>query len=255
MVADCAGDLYNKDAIIQFLLPDEVSSIDKNEADAFIQGRVKALRDVVEVQFEVEHDDKTGSDKWVCPVTRKELGPNVKAVFLVPCGHAFSHEAIKEMKSNECVECGQVYDSQRDAVPLLPSSDTDKAFVIDRMQTLQGLGLSHSLKKASGSKKRKAKDGALKDGAEPEKYPQTSKSNQSRITDAHPTAQHSSIKNSATANVTAKVLDQEARKKQRIAAGNENIQSLYSKSNGNATYKNGDFMTRGFSIPANAKHK
>lgn len=249
IVADYSGDLYNKDAIIQFLLPDDVSSLDKVEAETFLQGRVKGLKDVVEIQFEIEHDDKNNVDKWVCPVTGKELGPAVKAVYLVPCGHAFSSEAIKEMKSSECVQCGQQFQSPRDILPILPTSEEDKSTVIERIEELKSLGLTHSLKKDKSSKKRKAKEvNGDEESAANGKNGETTKNGTSD------SAKSSGIKHSATANLTARVLEeQEEKKKRRLLNENENIQSLYTKA-GTDKNKNRDFMTRGFSIPANAKH-
>ncbi|KAJ9499670.1 Replication termination factor 2 [Exophiala xenobiotica] len=267
VVADYSGDLYNKDAIIEFLLPAEASSVDKQEYEKFIQGRIKGLKDVVEVQFEVEHDAQKKTDKWICPVTSKELGPNVKAVYLVPCGHAFSQEAIKEMKSEgKCVQCATPYE-ERDVVPILPSTEKEKAFVMERMDTLKSLGLTHSLKKASGSKKRKANgEGKIEPSTGLSEDTKENKTNG----ESKPVAANisrtgtpqsgtstprsaSGIKNTATAGLTARVLaEEEARKKRRRE--NENISSLYTKSDGQGG-RGRDFMTRGFTIPANARHE
>ncbi|KIW47876.1 uncharacterized protein PV06_00532 [Exophiala oligosperma] len=267
VVSDYAGDLYNKDAIIQFLLPAEASSVDKSEYEKFIQGRIKALKDVVEVQFEVEHDEKTKEERWICPVTSKELGPNVKAVYLVPCGHAFSQEAIQAMKSDgKCVQCATPYE-ERDVVPILPSTEKDKAFVIERMNTLQSLGLSHSLKKTSGSKKRKANGESkiepnITNASGPKEVKANGDTKAAAATNSRSATPHSGtstpkpssgIRNAATASLTARVLEEEeARKKRRRE--NENISSLYTKSTDRKA-RDGEFMTRGFSIPANARHQ
>lgn len=122
------GNLYNKDAILTYLLPSVTAdgSEDANggekegissmaDCNEILQGRVKGLRDVVEVQFEVDTEestsdssskspDKRSGERWICPITRKELGPNVKAVYLVPCGHVFAEEAIREMKGEVCLQ-------------------------------------------------------------------------------------------------------------------------------------------------------
>lgn len=120
IVSDSAGNLYNKDAILKFLIPsEEVEGISsKADCEEILQGRVKGLRDVVELKLEVdtEHID-TGaaknnnnngngrvSERWVCPITTKQLGPSVKSVYLVPCGHVFSEEAIREMKGDKCLQ-------------------------------------------------------------------------------------------------------------------------------------------------------
>ncbi|EXJ90271.1 hypothetical protein A1O1_03370 [Capronia coronata CBS 617.96] len=268
IVSDYTGELYNKDAIIQFLLPAEASSVDKDEYEKFIQGRIKSLKDVVEVHFEEEHDENAKTSKWICPVTSKELGPNVKAVYLVPCGHAFSQEAINAVKGDgKCVQCGATYE-ERDVIPILPSTEKDKALVIERMNTLKSLGLTHSLKKASGSKKRKA-NGELKPGSadEPRKHAKGNTVDGHSIVKPHngdgtanPQSGSSAprmstgIKDAATASLTARVLEEEAaRKRQR--QHNDNISSLYSKTSDKSKAKNRDFMTRGFSIPTDARHK
>lgn len=112
MVSDSLGKLYNKDAILQFLLPSE-DGASKADAEEFLGGRIRSLKDVVEVKFEVEKQDATAGahngarhrrEKWVCPVTRKELGPNVRAAYVSPCGHAFSESAIKEVAGETCLQ-------------------------------------------------------------------------------------------------------------------------------------------------------
>lgn len=82
----------------------------KADCEGVLCGRVKSLRDVVEVKFEVDENaaDAEGNKKrrFICPVTSKELGPSVKSVYLVPCGHAFSEEAVRETRSDKCLQVG-----------------------------------------------------------------------------------------------------------------------------------------------------
>lgn len=100
VVSDSLGRLYNKDSIIEWLLRGQEAF---GDGDEILEGRVKSLRDVVEVNFEsIEEDTKADSEnarseRWVCSISRKELGPGVKAVYIVPCGHAFSESAVKEV--------------------------------------------------------------------------------------------------------------------------------------------------------------
>jgi SUMO ligase MMS21 Smc5/6 complex component len=113
IVSDCVGNLYNKDAILEFLLPgDDAQGISsKADCEEILCGRVKGLRDVVELKFEVDtergehpsskHDRR---EAWICPVTAKQLGPSVKSVYLVPCGHVFSEEAIRQLKDDKCLQ-------------------------------------------------------------------------------------------------------------------------------------------------------
>ena len=247
IVSDHSGDLYNKDAIIQFLLPSEVSPVDKGEYEQFIQGRIRSLKDVVEVHFQVEADDTTKTEKWICPITTKELGPAVKAVYLVPCGHAFSQEAIKIMNAEQCSECGEAYQA-RDVVPILPSTDTDKGAVLKRIEDLRAQGLTHSLKKAPGSKKRKANQQSKHENKQ-EEPAEAEEASRSGVASVKPS---NGIKNSATADLTARVLEEEVSKKKR-KVDNDNINSLYTKKDDSGKKRDADFMNRGFSMATKAR--
>ena len=111
IVSDWLGNLYNKDAILEFLLPSDDSSVESSKADKekILESRVKSLKDVVEVKFHQseenpKEDSSSAASTWLCPVSNKALGPSVKAVYLVPCGHAFSETAIREVSSDTCLQ-------------------------------------------------------------------------------------------------------------------------------------------------------
>jgi len=263
IVSDCAGALYNKDAIIEQLLPkdDDVPTSILKEKEDVLQGRVNGLRDIVEVKFTVLKEGK--EEKWVCPITSKELGPNTKAVYLVPCGHAFSEVAIREVAGETCVECNEKYTSDN-VISILPIAKEEIARLADRAKALKESGLTHSLKKAPGGKKRKkgvevdeAKTSAT-NGRTAGELPEKFKTNVKEYIKSVPqsisgtsTPGSSGIKNAATASLTAKVLgEQEERNKRRKIGLNNNLKSLFSNAGYSAqTHKNGDFMTRGYSIP------
>jgi Rtf2 RING-finger len=260
--------LYNKDAILQYLLPAEATTIDKDEYAKILQGRIKSLKDAVEVLFETDTEHKSFGERWICPVTSKELGPAVKAVYLVPCGHAFSQEAIKEMKSEQCLQCNQSYEAEN-VIPILTTGKEESVFLENRIERLAAAGLTHSLKKAPGSGKKRKANGDVKaevkvEDVEPEKVVPVAVGAPSPVPrSATPQSGVSTpkvpygIKDAATASLTAKVLkEEEAKKKRRKMMGeNETLKSLFSKSGGGTKHKDGDFMTRGYSIPANARHQ
>ena len=137
---------------------------------------------------------------------------------------------------------------------------------MERIDTLRSLGLTHSLKKASGSKKRKANGDSKVETSTKDQQLQDSKPNgviKSVVADIPRSSTPQSgtstpkpsngIKNASTASLTARVLEEEeARKKRRRE--NDNISSLYTKK-GDDKNRRADFMTRGFSIPANARHQ
>jgi Rtf2 RING-finger len=268
IVSDCAGILYNKDAILEQLLPkdDDVPASIIKEKEDVLQGRVKGLRDVVEVNFTVIKESK--ASKKICPITSKELGPSTKAVYLVPCGHAFSEVAIREVAGETCVECNEPYTTEN-VIPILPRGKDEISKLLARANKLKEAGLTHSLKKAPGSKKRKKNadaDLSVKAGNVLELNGKTSTKGLSEKTKGRlvengsgtpqpgsgtSTPISSGIKNAATASLTAKVLDeQEERNKRRKVGLNDNLKSLFSNSGYSAqTHKGGDFMTRGYSLP------
>ena len=272
MVSDCNGLLYNKDAVLQYLLPAKASTFNREDCDKVLLGRIKSLKDVVEVRFEIDRDQPADRERWICPVTSKELGPAVKAVYLVPCGHAFSQEAIKEMKAEQCLQCGQPYDTDN-IIILFPSTEDEKSILQRRIDHLSDRGLTHSLKKVSGASKKRKADKIVKEEQEPAEVvpqstdfirsPATRSPNSTPIPRSTPpilptsTAKPSSgLKNAVTASLTAKVLEEEnERKRRRLVNGqNENLKSLFTKKDDKSKSGDSDFMTRGFSIPANARY-
>lgn len=246
VVSDALGRLFNKDELIKTLLPIDKPSeapINMEDREEFLaKADVKGLKDVVEVQFEDESEhDKLEEHKWVCPVTRKELGENTKAVYLVPCGHAFAETAIKQVDEEKCVQCNAPFASN-DVITIFPTDEIDIAHLTLRMKTLQERGLTHALKKAKKSK-------AIKQAG-------TSKVDSEAKRALNEASHTRGIQDAATAALTARVLEeQELRNKKRKAAKNENLQSLYSTGAASKLQKskNSDFMTRGFSIPAHQK--
>jgi hypothetical protein len=246
VVSDSSGKLYNKATILEYL----VEGARKEEAERETNGAVKSLKDVVEVKFEADDDvsvdsqqDKEVKSKkcaWKCPVTGDRLGPGSKAVYIVPCGHAFSGAAIKEVSGEKCLTCDIEYASN-DIIPINSVLDTDIARLSLRVKTLQEKGLSHSLKKASGSKKRKKRDEQGVEAAE-EKGAASAKVNKTTTEDVK-----DKINNSATASLTAKVMQQQEQAKKRKME-NENVKSLFSSRDQTAAMGNSaGFMTRGFS--------
>lgn len=273
MVSDCAGLLYNKEAVLKYLLGPEESTLNKEDCDRILQGRIKSLKDVVQVLFEVGTDQPTDEERWICPVTSKELGPAIKVIYIVPCGHGFSQEAIKEMKTGRCLQCNQPYESDN-IILLFPATEDEKNQLQNRIDNLSEKGLTHSLKKVSGSSKKRKVNRVVKDEQDTiEAISQTTGEAQPSGTHSQKSAPISrsmtpltatsapkvlnGINNAATANLTAKVLKEESdRKKRKVMNGeNETLKSLFTKKDDKGNLGDGNFMTRGFSIPASARYE
>ena len=118
-------------------------------------------------------------------------------------------------------------------------------------------GLTHSLKKATGSGKKRKKDGETETADVAPGQVSAANGHASKTIEVTERSSGTAppkggIKNAATASLTAKVLaDEEEKAKRRKLGTNDNLKSLFSS--GNSIQKDGDFMTRGFSIPAGAK--
>lgn len=153
------------------------------------------------------------------------------------------------------LQCNESY-AEENIIPILTTKEEDKKRLIARGHKLAEQALTHSLKKAPGSKKRKkhataeGTDATADVAEDASKQTSDVKSRSNTSTPVPNGASGNGIKNAATSSLTARVLAEENEKKKR-RKGNENIDSLFSKKDG--TSKNGDFMTRGFSIPAAAR--
>ena len=231
------------------LSSDESSPERKAKHDEVLQGRVQSIRDVVEVKFKEVKDEVTKQEKKICPITAKELGPNTKSVYLVPCGHACAELAVREVPSETCMECNEPF-LPRDVITILPVVEEDIKRMKDRMAKLAELGLTHSLKKIMGSKKsKKRKEHA--DGEDGEKAEKKQKpSDASRSGTSTPAG---GLRNASSASLTAKVLkEQEEKDRLRKLGMNNNLSSLFSKGSNGSKPTAGDFMTRGYSLPKKA---
>lgn len=141
-------------------------------------------------------------------------------------------------------QCNEPFTTEN-IIPILPISQTDKDRLEQRIQDLKSQGLTHSLKKAPGAGKKRKKTATVEEATAAEEPLES--------TQAKSEKPESKIKNANTASLTAKVLaEQEERNKRRKLGANDNVKSLFSNKNG-MDEKHFDFMTRGFSIPANAK--
>lgn len=119
------GRLYNKEAVIQYLLTRKDSP---NEDVAHIRN----LKDVTELKLTLKKADSskkssssalTGGEyvdnqdsRFICPVVGLEMSGKYRFCFIRECGCVLSERALKEVKSETCHGCGRPYEPQTDAV-------------------------------------------------------------------------------------------------------------------------------------------
>lgn len=233
IVSDGFGKMFNKAAVLDHLLTNlqcTDSLLDQPHS------HIKSLKDVVEIHFAHSSEDQ---QRWTCPITNKLLGPGSRAIYLVPCGHVFADSVLKEMNNgNRCLQCDVTYEID-DTIPILPVTESEQQRLAARMQRLGTAKSSHSLKPAHGKRSKKSKE----------------ERKRGLVEVAENDTGTNNIKDTATASLIARVLSEQEQKRRKLApAASANVKSLFSntdKLSGNG--RTGDFMTRGYSIPADAR--
>ncbi|KAK3181698.1 Replication termination factor 2 [Lecanicillium sp. MT-2017a] len=201
-VSDASGRLFNYETILQALMPSDETT----EFSAASLG-VRSLRDVVKIKF-----SKTG-DKWICPISMKEMGPATKCVYLVPCGHAYAEIAIKEIQEDTCPECSEPF-TETNVISILPTTKEETEKLQKRIESLKSDGLSHNLKKDKTDKKkkkRKAEHDSAENGQENHRR-NGDEGNKRNKKDAD--SRIEGINNSMAATLTARVLAEQDEKNQ-----------------------------------------
>ncbi|XP_067856831.1 replication termination factor 2 [Heptranchias perlo] len=140
IVACELGRLYNKDAVIEYLL-------DKSPEKCIIEtaAHIKSLKDVKELNLTDNpawKGDKanTKGDKYedlhraafICPVVGLEMNGRQKFCYLHACGCVFSDRAMKEIKSEVCHKCGESF--KDDDVIVLNGSKEEMADLRRKME-------------------------------------------------------------------------------------------------------------------------
>lgn len=119
IVACEMGRLYNKDAIIEYLL-DKSAERPNAEAVTHIRG-MKDIKDLIltdNPEWEGERRNAKG-DKYedncgmfICPVVGLEMNGKHRFCYLQTCGCVFSDRAMKEVKTAICHKCGDPFKNE-----------------------------------------------------------------------------------------------------------------------------------------------
>ncbi|XP_048352630.1 replication termination factor 2 isoform X2 [Sphaerodactylus townsendi] len=113
IVACELGRLYNKDAIIEFLL-------DKSSEKAIVEAasHIRSIKNVIELNLtdnpawtgdkgntKGDKYDDIQSARFICPIVGLEMNGRHRFCFLRNCGCVFSERALKEIKTEACHKC------------------------------------------------------------------------------------------------------------------------------------------------------
>lgn len=137
-------------------------------------------------------------------------------------------------------QCNEPYD-ESEIIPINSVDKKDIERLEERRRSLKERGLTHTLKKATESKKSKKRKNTTK--GDPEELSSTLPKK----------SKAESIQNPATADMITKVLeDEKTKSSQRRLQMSENLRSLFTDPEAGAD-RNHDFMNRGFTLPADRK--
>ncbi|KAI0319909.1 DUF602-domain-containing protein [Amylostereum chailletii] len=144
IVSDPLGKLYNKDAILEFLL-DRGAYGDGEE----ICGHIRSLKDVKTLTLtpnttaKAPSSDTLDRPMYACPLTLKEMTGHVPSVYLTPCGCVFSQAGLKAVSSSSttppaegkedkekqfdvCPQCAKKFDKATDIRLLNPPPEEEE---------------------------------------------------------------------------------------------------------------------------------
>ncbi|KAI9013301.1 Rtf2 RING-finger-domain-containing protein [Gaertneriomyces semiglobifer] len=178
-VVSCAlGKLYNKDAILEFLL----SKSNAYGDGGLICKHVTSFKDVVTLNLTpnpsynaskngdttnaivVGHiDERPMISRFACPITGREMNGKYRFSYIATCGCVFSEQALKEVPSATCLKCNKAFDPE-DVVPINSTQEEEIARLMERMEVTKAQRLKEAdeKKRAKKAKKKGKSDGQRK---------------------------------------------------------------------------------------------
>ncbi len=162
IVSDVLGKLYNKDAILEYLLNES----NNGDADVICQ-HIKSLKNIVTLKVTPNPLVKGASSAllynstqeqlafpFICPVSQKEMNGLVRFCYL-PCGCVFSEQALKQVSCSDCLVCGKPFDNEK-IILLNPSSTEEIQIAQNRLKKRRA-----SDDEKSKKKKRKPQEASI----------------------------------------------------------------------------------------------
>uniref|UniRef100_A0A667YEY4 Replication termination factor 2 n=1 Tax=Myripristis murdjan TaxID=586833 RepID=A0A667YEY4_9TELE len=156
IVACELGRLYNKDAVIEYLL-DKSAERPNSEVAVHIRGMkdMKELNLTDNPEWEGERRNAKGDRyedmhcaMFICPVVGLEMNGKHRFCYLQTCGCVFSDRALKEVKTEICHKCGDPF--QEEDIVVLNGTKEDVEKLRGKMEEKRAKA------KAKKSKKSKA---------------------------------------------------------------------------------------------------
>ncbi|KAI9104514.1 Rtf2 RING-finger-domain-containing protein [Phlyctochytrium arcticum] len=271
VVACGLGKLYNKDAVLEFLL----NKGGFGDGD-IIAKHITSFKDVTTLNLEPNPvfksadaptsssilgniDERPFVAKFCCPVTGREMNGNYRFSYISSCGCVFSEQALKQVPGSICLKCNQPYAAD-DLLPINPSDGKEIKKLEERMEKAKAARVLEAeekkrIKKANKKTKGKKMDDnkavpALRtsSGSElesPDTEPSVKKrkkAKKSAESDSEDDAPPQAKKTAAAQNINMPLPDLSDRSQLPLAmrVQSEAIKSLYKKGE-----DKGNFLTRG----------
>lgn len=119
------GRLYNKDAVIEYLL-------NKESPNFLMLSHIRNLKDVVTLKLKLKDNVSNNEGyKFVCPVVGLEMNGKYRFFYIRTCGCVISERAIKEVKSQQCLVCNKPY-TQNDQI-IINGDEAEVEILKERM--------------------------------------------------------------------------------------------------------------------------
>ncbi|KAJ8259555.1 hypothetical protein GJAV_G00170780 [Gymnothorax javanicus] len=175
IVACDLGRLYNKDAVLEYLL-DKSAERPNTEVVMHIRGMkdVKELNLTDNPAWEGERARSKGDRyedlhcaMFICPVVGLEMNGKHKFCYLHTCGCVFSERALREVKTEICHKCGDPF--QEDDIMILNGNKEEVERLRQRMEERRARAKVGKKSKKSKSAETLSKPEDVKEKAAPAK--------------------------------------------------------------------------------------
>ncbi|KAJ3015141.1 hypothetical protein HKX48_004762 [Thoreauomyces humboldtii] len=239
VVADAIGRLYNKDAVLEFLLANRTGSYG-GDADV-VAGHIESFKDVVSLVTTPNPlfledgpagaaagaatavtpaamlgnvDERPMVSRFVCPITGREMNGKTRFSYLANCGCVMADQALKNVPTMNCIVCNTPYDAE-DVVSINPTAQEEVQRLKDRMAHMKERRTreAEERKRAKKDKKKKSKE----DASVPTIAPDGT---------VLPALRTSSGSEEDDAAIAARKLEKKAARKRRHAAANDGASDL-----------------------------
>ncbi|MBW0467449.1 hypothetical protein O181_007164 [Austropuccinia psidii MF-1] len=244
IVSDKLGKLYNKSAMIEFLLDRSKFGQDGKQICKHIQN---LKRDVKELKF-----SKDSNKKWICPISLKDFGIGVgiggkfdlRWIYLTNCGCVLTETGLKQIGGTDCPVCGLKIDEM---MTINPNSEEEEELKLKLVELLLRQNEEKEKRNLLRKEEKKRKKTNSKDDVEPDLEEKPKKQKSSDLPQSRVELPSSSIK-ATSMNKLANQIQQEAQQNL-VKLSSTTLNSVYGPRDANGKQLLGQqkesWMTRG----------